>query len=710
MTVTSNGSGAVGAALDRKDGVLKVRGAATYAYEWPVTDPAYLYPLQASIAVGRITRVDATAALAEPGVLAVLTHLNAPKLAWSTDPEIAVLQSDEVAFRGQLVGAVIAETLEIARHAAGLVGVEYEQRPHDVDLRADRDDLHPPRHAAAFGLMDGDLQNGMPADSAVGDFDAGLAAAAVTVDATYTTPMHHHNPMEPHTAIATWTGDEATIYCSSQGVHDTRGALARAFGIDAARIRLISPHVGGGFGSKVYPASYATLALMGARLTPGRPVKFALTRQQMFSLVGYRPAAIQRVRLGADADGRLTAIAHDVVQQTARVKEYAEQTVGSTRTIYAAPNRRTTTRVAALDVAVPTIMRGPGEATGMFAIESAMDELAFAAGIDPIEFRIRNEPETHPESGLPFSSRHLVTCLGEGARRFGWADRDQAVRTRREDGWLIGTGIAAAIYPSPRLPGSSATIRAGADGRYTVRIGAADIGTGTWTTLTQIAAEALGVAVADVTLEIGDTDLPSASSAGFSSGINCWGTTIYEAADRLRALVGTEHGGTVPPEGVEASADIPDNPYYAQYAMYSFGAQFAEVRVREDTGEVRVPRLLGVFDAGRIINPKTARSQLIGGMTQGLSMALHEASVIDPRFGHVVNNDLGAYHFAANADVASIEAYWVEEKDPYINPMGSKGIGEVGIVGTAAAIANAVHHATGIRVRDLPVTLDKLLA
>jgi xanthine dehydrogenase YagR molybdenum-binding subunit len=448
---------------------------------------------------------------------------------------------------------------------------------------------------------------------------------------------------------------------------------------------------------------------MGAQLVPGRPVKFALTRQQMFALVGYRPATIQRVRLGAGSEGRLTAIAHDVIQQTARAKEYAEQTVGATRAMYAAPNRSTTTRVAALDVPVPTIMRGPGEATGMFALESAMDELAYAAGVDPIEFRIRNEPDVHPEHGLPFSSRNLVTCLREGAQRFGWEDRDPAPLARRENGWLIGTGVAASIYPSPRLPGNSASIRADADGRYTVRIGAADIGTGTWTALTQIAAEALGVAVEDVDLQIGDTTLPVASSAGFSSGITCWGTTIYTAADELRSRLDSEHGGTVPAEGIEVSADMPDNPYMEQYAMYSFGAQFAEVRVHEDTGEVRVPRLLGVFDAGRIINPKTARSQLIGGMTQGLSMALHEASVIDPRFGHVVNNDLGSYHFAANADVGSIEVHYLEERDPYTNPMGSKGIGEVCIVGTAAAIANAAYHATGIRVRDLPITLDKLL-
>ena len=710
MTLTNDRVGAVGVPLDRIDGPRKVRGAATYAYEWPLRDPAYLYPLQSSVAVGRITGVDATAALAEPGVLAVLTHLNAPRLAWSGDPEVAVLQSDEVAFRGQFVGAVIADTLETARYAAGLVRMEYDERPPDVRLDTDRDDLHRPRHAAIFGSMEGDLQDGSPADSAVGDLDAGLESAAVTLDVTYRTPIHHHNPMEPHTAVAVWNGDDATLYCSSQGVHLTRQLLAGAFGIEAERLQLVSPHVGGAFGSKVYPASYATLALMGAQLAPGRPVKFALTRQQMFAVVGYRPASVQRVRLGADREGRLTAIGHDVVQQTARVKEYAEQTVGATRAMYAAPNRRTTTRVAALDLPVPTIMRGPGESTGMFAIESAMDELASAVGIDPIELRVRNEPRTHPESGLPFSTRELVACLREGARRFGWDGRDPAVRTRREAGWLTGTGVAASIYPSPRLPGSSATIRLDAGGGYTVEIGAADIGTGTWTALTQIAAEALEVTVDDVTLRIGQTSLPGASSAGFSSGINCWGTTIYEAAGRLRARLESEFGGTVPAEGIEASADMPDNPYVSQYAMYSFGAQFAEVRVREDTGEVRVPRLLGVFDVGRVINPKTACSQLIGGMTQGLSMALHEESVVDPRFGHVVNNDFAAYHVASNADVGSVEAHWLEERDPYINPMGSKGLGEVCIVGTAAAIANAVHHATGIRVRDLPITLDKLLS
>ena len=345
----------------------------------------------------------------------------------------------------------------------------------------------------------------------------------------------------------------------------------------------------------------------------------------------------------------------------------------------------------------------------MFALESAMDEMAIACGLDPIEFRVRNEPDLDPESGLPFSSRNLVACLREGARRFGWERRDPTPRARRDRGWLVGTGVAASTYPIYRLPGSVATIRVGPDRRYAVLIGAADIGTGTWTALTQIAADALEVPMEDVDLRIGDSALPTASVAGGSTGITCWGSAIVEAARRLRTRLESEYSGTVPAGGLDVTADMPDNPYVGQFAMHSFGAQFAEVRVHEYTGEVRVPRLLGVFAAGQVINPKTARSQLIGGMTMGLSMALHEESVLDPRFGHVVNHDFAEYHIATNADVGSIDVDWVDEEDPYVNPMRSKGIGELGIVGTAAAIANAVHHATGIRVRDLPITLDKLL-
>src|SRR5215467_1479439 len=606
MTTTTITARAIGAVVDRVDGPEKVRGGATYAYEQLVHGPAYLYPLQAAIATGQITGVDAGAASAQAGVLAVLTHENAPRLAWTDDAELAILQSGEVAFRGQFVGGVVAETPEIARHAAGLVRFDYAERTHDVELRGDTASTYAPQTVMA----------GYPADTVMGDVDAALASAAVTLDVTYTTAMYHNNPLEPHSTIAIWSDEGLTLYDSSQGVHDVRASMARLFGLDPQRVHVISPHVGGGFGSKGFIHPNLTLVVMAAQLVAGRPVKLALTRQQMFCNVGYRTPTVQRVRLGADTDGRLTAIAHDVVEQTSRIKEFAEQTAVVTRTMYAAPNRRTTHRLVAMDLPVPTIMRAPGEAPGMFALESAMDEMAIACGLDPIEFRVRNEPTIDPESGLPYSSRNLVTCLREGARRFGWELRDPTPRARRDRGWLVGTGVAAA------------TIRVDSEGRYAVLIAAADVGTGTWTALAQIAADALDVPMANVDLRIGDSALPRASVAGGSSGITSWGSAIVEAARLLRARLESDHGGRVPAGGLEVTADMPDNPHVGQFAMHSFGAQFAEVRVHEDTGEVRVPRLLGVFAVGQVINPKTARSQLLGAMTWGLSMALHEGSVL----------------------------------------------------------------------------------
>jgi xanthine dehydrogenase YagR molybdenum-binding subunit len=695
VTTTTNKS--IGAPLDRIDGSVKVRGVARYAFEQPVDRAAYLYPLLATVARGRITGVDTRAATAEQGVVAVLTRANAPKLASTENGELAILQSDEVAFRGQMVGGVIAETPEIARFAAGLIRFDYEEQPHDVELRADRADLYDLTESA---------NRFMPPPPAKGNIDRALESATVSLDATYTTAMYHHNPMEPHSTIATWTDDGLTIYCSSQGVHRTRAIVAGAFGLDPRRVRVISPHVGGGFGSKVNPRADVILAAMAAQLVAGRPVKLALTRQQMFSQVGYRSPTIQRIRLAADADGRLTAVVHDAVEQTAKILEFAENSSRSTRTMYAAANQRTTQRLAALDVPAPTIMRAPGECPGMFALESAIDEMAIACGLDPVEFRIRNEPDVDPGSGLPFSSRHLVACLREGARRFGWDPDDRTPRARRDRGWLVGSGVAASVYPMFRLTGNAATIRVGADRRYTVSIGAADLGTGTWTTLTQIAADALGVTVEQVELRIGDSDLPMAAPAGGSTGINSWGSTIVAAAHELRARLASDR--VVPAEGVEVTVEMPDNPDIGKFSMYAYGAQFAEVRVDEETGEVRVPRLLGVFDTGQIINAKTARSQLLGGMTMGLSMALHEGSVVHARFGHVVTQDFVAHRIATNADVGSVEVHWIDQPDLHFNPMGAKGIGEIGIVGTAAAIANAVHHATGVRVRDLPITLDKL--
>jgi xanthine dehydrogenase YagR molybdenum-binding subunit len=697
MSVTTR---AVGAALDRIDGPAKVAGRAPYAFEQPVENPAYLFPVQAAIATGRVTELDAVAAAAEPGVLAVLTPENAMRLRPEGDGELRnLLQSDRIDYRNQFVGGVVAETAEIARHAAGLVRLRYEERPPDVELGFEREGLYAPKV----------LNAGYPTDVVLGDVDAALASSAASIDATYTTPYQHHNPMEPHASIAIWTDELLTIWTSSQGVDRARDLLSTVLGLDPERIRVISPHVGGGFGSKVYAHADLVLALMAARLVPGRPVKLALTRQQMFSQVGYRTPTIQRLRLGADAEGRLTAIEHLVVEQTAKLKEFAEQTTAPSMVVYDAPNKRISVRLAALDVPQPTIMRAPGETPGMYALESAMDELAVACRIDPVDLRVRNDVQTEPRRGLPFSSRNLVACLREGAHRFGWEPRDPVPRARRDDGWLTGTGVASSTYPVYPGGRSDATIRVGPDGRATVLIAAADMGTGTWTALTQIAADALEVPVEAVDLRIGDTTYPMATQAGGSSGIYSWGSAIVAAARQLRELLAIEHGGTVPPEGIEVTASSPENPNWNRYAMHAFGALFAEVRVREDSGEIRVPRMLGMFALGQMINAKTGRSQLIGGMTMGLSMALHEEGVLDPRFGQIANHDFAEYHVASNADVGTLEADWLDEEDPLVNPMGSKGVGELAIVGAAAAVANAAWHATGVRVRDLPITLDKLL-
>ena len=688
---------AIGAPLDRIDGAHKVTGTATYAYEYPVEGVTYVFPVQSTIAKGRVVSIDASAARALPGVIDVLSHENAPRLAPLDDAEPAVFQSDAVAYHGQFVAAVVAGTSEIARHAASLVVVHYEEQPHDVELRADRSDLSTPER----------LSNGDETDTESGDVEAALASSPISLDHTYTTPAEHHNPLEPHATLAVWGDDSVTLYDANQGADWIRDDVARAFKLPPERVRVIARYVGGGFGSKLFAHPHMILTVMAAQVTR-RPVKLALTRQQMFAVAGYRTPTIQRMRLGADRTGRLTTVAHDVVEQTATIYEFAEQTAIASRIMYAAPNRRTTHRLARLDVPVPTFMRAPGECPGMFAIESAIDELAVASGLDPIELRIRNEPAVDPETGHPFSSRGLVACLREGAQRFGWAQRDPTPGTRREGRWLSGTGVAASTYPHYQFP-AIALAQVDHAGNYQVRIDATDIGTGAWTALTQIAADALEVPPERVHLEIGDSALPKAGLAGGSAGTASWGWAIFDAAQKLRARLHEEYGGIVPADGLEASGAFDTNPDAQQFSMHAFGAQFAEVRVNVDTGEVRVPRLLGVFAAGRIINPKTARSQLLGGMTMGLSMALHEQSVLDPRFGDYVNHDFAGYHIATNADVGAIDVTWIDEEDLHVNPMGAKGIGEIGIVGTAAAIANAVYHATGIRIRDLPITLDKLL-
>ncbi|MDX6562556.1 MAG: xanthine dehydrogenase YagR molybdenum-binding subunit [Gaiellales bacterium] len=679
---------ALGTDLDRIESREKVTGSATYAYEYEHDDVAYGAIVQSTIAKGAITACDDAAAREVPGVLAVLWAGSAPRL-YEAAGELALFQSRRVSYRGQIVAAVIAESAEIARHAAGLVRLEYAEEPSDVELRFDHPDLYKPDK----------VNPSFETDTESGDVESALAGAEVSVDVTYETPAFHNNPMEPHATTAVWHPDGGvTLYDSTQGASGVRDAVAKAFGLAPDRVRVVAPHVGGGFGSKGTARPHVILAAMAAVTVRGA-VKVAVTRQEMFAFTGYRTPTIQRLQLGANGDGRLSAIAHDVVEQTSTVQEFAEQTAVVTRMLYAAPNRRTTHRLAALDVPTPSWLRAPGECPGMYALESAMDELATACGLDPIELRIRNEPDIDPETGHPFSSRNLVACLREGAERFGWGDRDAAPGTRRDGSWLIGTGVAASTYPARRRP-SQALARRQSDGSYLVQVAAADIGTGARTVLTQIAADALSVSVDRVRVEIGDTEFPPAPVAGGSMGTASWGSAVFKACRRLVDAGGDGEARVDTTDDIEA-----DEPL----ARHGFGAQFAEVRVNVHTGELRVPRMLGVFAVGAILNPKTARSQLIGGMTMGIGMALLEESILDPRFGDYVNHDLAGYHVPTYADVREIEAVWIDERDDHLNPMGSKGIGEIGIVGTAAAVGNAVHHATGHRFRRLPIKLDAML-
>ncbi|MEI4270510.1 xanthine dehydrogenase family protein molybdopterin-binding subunit [Klenkia sp. LSe6-5] len=686
MTATTER--AVGSDVRRIDGPDKVRGRAPYAYEHELgAQPAFLAVVQSTVARGRVTAIDASAAEAVPGVVAVLTHQNAPRLG-DVAEEIAVLQSDRVQYVGEPVALVVAETSEVARDAAGRVLVDYDAQPADVRLAADRDDLYAPEQ----------LMAGFATDSVIGDVDAALAAAPVSVDVTYETPNQHNNPIEMHATVARWDGDVLRMWDANQGPHNLVPVITEAFGITEDQLHIVSPYVGGAFGSKAYTHAHQLLAGMAAKVT-GRTVKIELTRQQMFSLVGHRTPTIQRLRLGAQPDGTLTAISHEVVEHTSQNAEFAEQTATATRLMYAAPARRTTHRLAKLDVPAPTIMRAPGETPGMYALESAMDELAVALGIDPVELRLRNEPERDPERDVPWSTRNLVACLRQGAERFGWAGRDPRPGVREDGRWLVGTGVAAATYPTRRRP-SQARIEAVPGKPFVVSIDASDIGTGAWTTLTQIAADALRVPMEQVSLRIGDSRLPKASGAGGSTGITSWGPAIIAAAEQLRDR-------DVPPGGLTVTGSSGPGDEAETYSSHAFGAHFAEVRVDRDSGEVRVPRMTGVFAVGRVINTTTARSQFLGGMTMGLSMALHEESVLDQGRGHYANHDLAEYHVAANADVAEMDISWVDEVDDEHNPLGAKGIGEIGIVGAAAAIGNAYWHATGRRVRDLPITPDK---
>ncbi|WP_329256362.1 xanthine dehydrogenase family protein molybdopterin-binding subunit [Actinoallomurus sp. NBC_01490] len=690
---------ATGTPHTRREGRAKVTGEARYAADIPFAELAHGWLVTSTVARGRIRSIDADAVLAMPGVLAVLHHGNALRLTpgagvMGPDANLQLLQDDRVPHVGWPVALVVAETQEQAREGADALVITYDEEPHDTAFRADHPGLRPTT-PSPLAMPDVDQ----------GDPDAELAASAVVVDREYTTPEEFHNAMEPHAAMARWENGRLEVVDSNQGSYAVAQVLAKLFSLDADKVRVRSEHVGGGFGSKGLRLPHAVLAAMATTVLH-RPVRVVLTRRQMFSLVGHRPATAQRVRLGADADGRLRVLEHETASATSTVHEYAEQSTRHSRILYAADAFRLRTRVVPLDVPTPSFMRAPGWTPGSFAVESAMDELAAEVGVDPIALRIRNEPEVGPVSGLPFSSRNLVGCLEEGARRFGWADRDPRPGVRRDGRWLLGTGVASSAH-SAGVGASTAAITAEADGTFTVRVTAADIGTGARTALSQIAADALDVSPGSVRIRIADSDFGPAWLAGGSMGTASWAWAITEAAVALRKKLADVID--VPPEGITAGADTTELlGAREQRESHGYGAQFAEVAVDPLSGEVRVRRMLGIFAVGRVVNPLTARSQLVGGMTWGLSMALHEEGARDDVSGGLANGDLAGYHVAANADVPVIEADWVEDHDTY-NPSGIKGLGEIGIVGGAAAIANAVWHATGVRHRHLPISLDRVL-
>ncbi|TQJ92725.1 xanthine dehydrogenase family protein molybdopterin-binding subunit [Streptomyces sp. SLBN-31] len=699
MTTTPTArKNAVGTAHTRVEGRDKVTGAARYAGEIPFADLAYGCLVVSTVTRGRIRSIDTAEVLAMPGVVAVLHHGNAPRVETGyvgvlgvPDPTAAVFQHDRVPHAGWPVALVVADTSERAREAAEALVVHYEQEPHDVDFTSEHPDAYP-------------LDSHGPAVIENGDLEAELASSAVVVDAEYTTPEEHHTMMEPHAATARWDGGRLEVVDSNQGTFWVASELAQMFSLDPSAVRVRSEHVGGGFGSKGIRAHQVAAVMAATELQ--RPVRVVMTRRQMFSLTGYRSPTRQRLRLGADADGRLRALEHRSLSATSTVHEFIESAAGPARTMYGADAHHTANRLVRLDVPTPTYMRAPGEAPGSFALESAIDELAEKCGLDPIELRARNDPAAGPVSGLPFSGRNLIACFREGARRFGWADRDPRPGLRREGRWLLGTGTAAASFPAGAGP-STAAVTAEADGTFTVGVNAADIGTGARTALTLIAADALQTATEHVRVRIGDSDLGPAFIAGGSMGTRSWAWAVMAAAQELREKLAL--GADIPPEGVTVRSDTTEAlGALARTERHSFGAQFAEVAVDPATGEVRVRRMLGVFAAGRIVNPLTARNQFVGGMTWGISMALHEEAVRDRALGSHYGADLAGYHVASHADVPAIEADWIDDPDPE-DPVGIKGIGEIGIVGAAAAVANAVWHATGVRHRDLPIRPDRVL-
>ena len=706
----------IGQPVSRVDGRQKVTGAATYAAEFDQPGQAYGVIVRSTVANGRIASMDSTAAQRASGVLAVLTHRNAPRLAYrrhkglpdpATGERLHVLQDDRVNHQGQPIALVIAETLEQANHAATLVRVTYADEAGITDISRVVP-IEPTQQKTDQGET-------RPPQTRRGDPERALTTAEVKVEHTYVIPRENHNPIEMHATIAAWDGDRLTLWDKTQWVHNTADEIAAVFSIPEENIRVISPFVGGAFGSGLRTWPHVTLAALGARVT-GRPVKVMLSRREMYYAVGYRPHTVQRVALGASRDGRLTAILHEGYQETSRYEEFSEALLNASRLLHSCPNVDTRHRLAPMNVHTPTYMRAPGEASGIFALESAMDELAVALNFDPVELRLRNEPEMDEFKKLPFSSRSTRECYRSAAERFGWNRRSPEPRSMRDGRWLIGWGMATATYPMNYAP-ATAMARLLPDGTAEVMSASSDMGPGTWTSMTQVAAEALGLPIERVKFTLGDTRLPRAPIHGGSMTMASVGSAVQAACRKVREDAIARGGANDLVDAmrriaqpIEAMADVKPGDESRRFSMHAFGAVFVEVAVDPDLGETRVRRIVGAYGAGRIVNPKTSRSQCVGGMIGGIGMALMEHSVVDARNGRVPNANFAEYAVPVHADAPPLmDVIFVEEHDPHVNPLGVKGVGEIAMVGVAPAIANAIFHATGKRIRELPITPDKLL-
>ena len=733
-----------GQPIDRKDGHLKVTGGAQYAAEFAVPSLVHAVLVQSTIAAGQIAGFDLAAAQGMPGVLAIITPDNALKLKKDGGPPQAIaaptLQNSDVVYNGQHVAIVVAETLERAQAAAAAVKLRYKEGEAQTTMHGAMDSAYVP-HNFRGGQR--------PPDSSRGDMKGAFDAAPVRFEATYTTPVEHHNPMEPHATIAAWDGDRLTVWTSSQGIGGAQQTLAGLFGIEKDNVRVICPFVGGGFGSKGSTWPPATLAAMAAKMV-NRPVKLVLSRQQMFTSNGFRPATVQKLAFGVAADGTFQSIRHDGISQMSQpvLGEFVEPVALATEMLYACPNVAITHRLVAVNQGLPTYMRAPGEASGVFALESALDEIAAELKIDPIALRLTNYAERDGGEDLPFSSKRLRECYTQGAATFGWERRTPEPRSMTDGRFLLGMGMATATYPINQSP-ASVRVSLLANGDAVLQSGTQDIGTGTYTVMAQLAADALGLPIERVRFELGDSRFPPAPVSGGSQTAASVGSAVLVACQQARdhavamalsdagdqwkgATPGDcrlQDGAVVAPQGrmtigemlarrnvdsIDVVGDAkgpPKEKGKKTHSLHSFGAQFAEVRVDPLLGEIRISRLVGVFDGGRVLNAKTAHSQLIGGMTFGVGMALLEETLADEGTGRIVNANISEYVMPVNADIPAISAVLLEGGDDQnANPVGLKGIGELPMVGMAAAIANAIYHATGVRVRDLPIRLEDVLA